>query len=180
MRSGLALATSTYTYNDARGFLTRVLTTKGATTLIDQTYARNPKGLITAITSPQGGRSWAYGYDALDRLITAANSNTPSESRTYAYDDADNLTYNSGLCAANPNLIYNRIIPPPPPAAPINLTATFAAQMTATMSSTIRADYVAAKIFDNNAATIALTYAGAAEWIKLDLGASYSIGQWRH
>ena len=50
-------------------------------TLIDQTYARNNKGMITAITSPQNGKSWAYGYDALDRLITAANSNTPAESR---------------------------------------------------------------------------------------------------
>jgi RHS repeat-associated protein len=26
--------------------------------------------------------------------------------RTFAYDDADNMTYNSGLCAANPNLAY--------------------------------------------------------------------------
>ena len=40
-------ATSAYTYNDARGFLTRVLTANGATTLIDQTYARNPNVTVT-------------------------------------------------------------------------------------------------------------------------------------
>lgn len=99
-------ATSIYSYNDQRGFLTRVLSSNGATTLIDQTYARNAKGMITAIASPQAGRSWTYGYDSLDRLTSAANANTPSESRTYAYDDADNMVYNSGLCAGSPNMVY--------------------------------------------------------------------------
>ena len=36
-------ATSTYSYNLQRGFLTRVLSTNGATTLIDQTYTRNAR-----------------------------------------------------------------------------------------------------------------------------------------
>ena len=102
-------AASAYTYNDARGFLTHVLTVNGAATLIDQSYTRNPRGQIVSIASPQAGKSWAYGYDALDRLITAANSNTPAESRTYAYDDADNMIYNSGLCAGSasaPNMVY--------------------------------------------------------------------------
>ena len=72
---------------------------------------RNPKGLITAITSPVPGRSWAYGYDGLDRLISANNGAGTANDRSYAYDDVDNLIYNSGLnvsglCPANPNLTY--------------------------------------------------------------------------
>jgi YD repeat-containing protein len=35
--------TTTYGYNDARGFLTRVLSVNCATTLIDLTYARNAR-----------------------------------------------------------------------------------------------------------------------------------------
>jgi RHS repeat-associated protein len=98
--------TSTYSYNDARGFLTRVLSTNGATTLLDQNYARNAKGMITATTSPDQGRSWAYGYDALDRLISADNQNGTADDATYAYDDADNMVFNSKLCAGSPNMAY--------------------------------------------------------------------------
>jgi RHS repeat-associated protein len=92
--------------NNARGFLTRVLSTNGATTLIDQNYARNAKGMITAIASPDVSRSWTYGYDGLDRLILADNGNGTADDRAYAYDTADNMIRNSGLCAANPNLVY--------------------------------------------------------------------------
>ena len=99
-------ATSTYSYNDQRGFLTRVLSTNGATTLLDQNYARNAKGMITATTSPEVGRSWTYGYDALDRLITADNQNGTTDDATYAYDDADNMVFNSKLCAGSPNMAY--------------------------------------------------------------------------
>ena len=65
-------------------------------------HTRNTKGMITAITSPDATRSWTYGYDALDRLITADNANGTGDDRAYAYDDADNMVFNSGLCAANP------------------------------------------------------------------------------
>jgi YD repeat-containing protein len=85
-----------------------VLSQKGATLHLDQTYARNPKGLITGITSPQVGNSWTYGYDGLDRLISAS-SDVTADTRSYGYDDADNMTFNSGLCAgsaASPNLTY--------------------------------------------------------------------------
>jgi YD repeat-containing protein len=80
--------TTTFTYNDQRGWLTRVLSQAGATLHLDQSYARNPKGLITGITSPQAGNSWSYGYDGMDRLI-AATSDVTADSRSYAYDDAD-------------------------------------------------------------------------------------------
>jgi RHS repeat-associated protein len=98
--------TSTYSYNNARGFLTRVMSVNGAVTIFDQTYTRNAKGLITAIASPDAGRSWIYGYDGLDRLISADNQNGTTDDSTYAYDDADNVIYNSKLCAANPNMVY--------------------------------------------------------------------------
>jgi RHS repeat-associated protein len=79
---------------------------QGATNLLSLGYTRNPRGLITAITSPVPANSWNYGYDLLDRLITADNGAGTADDRSYAYDDADNLIYNSGLCAANPNLAY--------------------------------------------------------------------------
>ena len=107
-------ATSTYSYNLQRGFLTRVLTSNGATTLLDQNYTRNARGMIKAITAPEAGRSWTYGYDGLDRLISADNQNGTADDATYAYDAggfsqnrlADNMVFNSKLCAANPNMVY--------------------------------------------------------------------------
>jgi YD repeat-containing protein len=62
--------------------------------------------MITATTSPDVGRSWTYGYDGLDRLISADNQNGTADDATYAYDDADNMVFNSKLCAANPNMVY--------------------------------------------------------------------------
>jgi len=102
---GNGVSTS-FTYNAARGWLDRVLTSNGATPLLDQTYTRNAKGLITAIVSPDASRAWTYGYDEIDRLILADNGVGSDDDRTYAYDDADNMIFNSGLCAANPNLTY--------------------------------------------------------------------------
>jgi YD repeat-containing protein len=75
-----------------------VLTRQGNQTLLDLNYTRNDKGMVTAISSPDPARAWAYGYDALDRLIAADNKGGTAEDRTYAYDDANNLTVNSALC----------------------------------------------------------------------------------
>jgi RHS repeat-associated protein len=99
-------AVATYSYNDQRGFLSGVSVAQGANNLLSLTYTRNAKGLISAITSPVAANNWTYGYDLLDRLITADNGAGAGDDRSYAYDDADNLIYNSGLCAANPNLVY--------------------------------------------------------------------------
>jgi RHS repeat-associated protein len=92
--------------NPQRGFLLRVLTMRNGVVALDQTYSRNARGMITQITSPQPGNGWTYGYDGLDRLISADNDNGVLDDRQYAYDDADNLIYNSGLCAGTPNLLY--------------------------------------------------------------------------
>ena len=59
---------TTYSYQDSRGFLSRVLTQKSTATLLDLTYTRNAKGLITAIASPDTTRAWTYTYDGIDRL----------------------------------------------------------------------------------------------------------------
>jgi RHS repeat-associated protein len=97
----------------------------GATTLLDQNYTRNARGMITATTSPDVGRSWTYGYDGLDRLISADNQNGTADDATYAYDDADNMVFNSKLCAANPNMVYLSPVtgqpPSPHPHAPISI-----------------------------------------------------------
>ena len=172
--------TTAFTYNAARGFLTRVLSSNGATTLFDQTYTRNSKGLITAIASPDASRSWTYGYDGLDRLILADNANGTADDRAYAYDGTDNLIYNSGLCAgsaASPNLVYPPIPPPPappPPPAIVNLTDTYFSQMAVTMSS-VNQSHVGANALDNTTATRARTGSNANEWLKLDMGGDYEV-----
>lgn len=97
--------TERFGYNEARGFLTRVLTQRNGQTLLDLAYARDARGLVTGISSPDPTRSWTYGYDALDRLVSADNQGGTAEDRSFAYDDADNLTANSGLCAGA-GLVY--------------------------------------------------------------------------
>jgi YD repeat-containing protein len=164
-----------YTYNDARGFLSRVLSSNGGNTLIDQTYTRNAKGLITAIASPDTTRSWTYGYDLLDRLITADNGNGTADDRSFAYDDADNLVFNSGLCAANPNLAYPSAAAPPPPAV-VNVTDTYPGQMAVTMSS-VDGSNVGSRALDNNTATQARTENEGNEWLKLDMGGSFEVAR---
>lgn len=107
------------TYNDQRGFLSRVLSQQNGQALLDLRYTRNAKGLVTAISSPEPGRSWSYGYDELDRLVTADNLGGTMDDRNYTYDDADNLIANSGLCAGS-SFVY----PPagsPRPHAPVSI-----------------------------------------------------------
>lgn len=97
--------TTSFGYNEARGFLSRVLTQKTGQTLLDLSYSRNAKGLITAVASPDPTRAWSYGYDALDRLVSADNLGGSGDDRTYAYDDADNMLANSSLCGGA-GLVY--------------------------------------------------------------------------
>ena len=100
---------ATLTYNAPRGWLTRNQVLQGATALQDETYARNSKGQLTSIASLLAGRNWAFTYDGLDRLTLADNGNGTADDPAYAYDAADNMIYNSALCAgsaASPNLIF--------------------------------------------------------------------------
>ncbi len=114
--------TTQFEYNDARGFLDRVLSANGATLHLDLTYARSPKGLITAITSPQAGNSWTYAYDGLDRLAMADTAGTLQD-RAYVYDAVDNMVFNSGLCAGPANLAYPAT-GAPRPHAPVSICGT--------------------------------------------------------
>jgi RHS repeat-associated protein len=112
-----------FTYDDQRGWLSRVLSSKDSTTHLDLTYTRNPKGLITSIASPTVANSWSYAYDGLDRLISANNGAGTVDDRTYAYDDADNMLFNSGLCAGSPTMVYPAT-GQPRPHAPIAICGT--------------------------------------------------------
>ncbi len=88
--------TTTNTYNDQRGWLTRVVTVKGATNLQDVTLARDAFGRITGITrAGQAADSWTYTYDTLDRLLSATNAGNAALSSTYTYDSAHNMLSNS-------------------------------------------------------------------------------------
>jgi RHS repeat-associated protein len=179
-------ASTDYTYNDARGFLTRVLTANGGVTIFDQNYTRNSKGMITAITAlgasnaADPARSWAYSYDAMDRLSLADNQNGTADDASFAYDDADNMVFNSKLCAANPNMVYAAQPFQPPPATTgntINITDTYTAQMAVTMSSdwSNYPYFPASQLIDNNPGTFAATNGGPLEWMKLDLGTTYQV-----
>ncbi len=95
-----------------------MLTRKDGQTLLDLSYSRNAKGMVTGIASPDPTRAWAYGYDALDRLVSADNLGGTAEDRSYAYDDADNLIANSALCSGS-GLVY--VAGAPRPHAPVSI-----------------------------------------------------------
>jgi RHS repeat-associated protein len=108
-------AVATYAYNPQRGWMTSVSVAHGGLFPLWQDYARNQKGMIIGITSyaPAPGHSWTYAYDELDRLKSAANTNTPVESRNYLYDAADNMLRNSGLnVTACPGLVADNMVYP--------------------------------------------------------------------
>ncbi len=97
--------TTTNTYNDARGWLMRVATVKGATVHQDIAFTRDAVGRILTVTS--AGRpndSWTYSYDSLDRLLTSTNAGIAALSNTFACDSAHNMLSNSqiGSYAQNP------------------------------------------------------------------------------
>ena len=62
------------------------------------TYDYDDAQRVTGITDADvAGRSWDYGYDALDRLTAAT---TVSESHGYTYDANGNRTSESGAASA--------------------------------------------------------------------------------
>ena len=64
--------TSTFVYDDLRGWLSSVQTVTGTTARMDQLYARNAASQITGIISDgDDTRNWTYAYDGLGRLKTA-------------------------------------------------------------------------------------------------------------
>jgi len=80
---------TTFTYSPTRRWVTRVTTSKGATVLLDDQYARDTLGRITGTTGSTASDSWIYGYDNADRLTSSDNlgDNTLDESFVYAAND---------------------------------------------------------------------------------------------
>jgi len=83
--------TTSFTYSPSRRWLTRVVTAKGATVLMDNQYVRDNLGRITAITGKAPEDSWVYGYDALGRLTSADNLGNNALDETYSYSLSGNL-----------------------------------------------------------------------------------------
>jgi RHS repeat-associated protein len=88
---------TTYGYSSTRGWLSSISAVNGTTTIESLTYGRDAAGRITSVAGGRPDESWTYGYDAFDQLLSAANTNTPSLSRTYTYDVGGNLTSNSAI-----------------------------------------------------------------------------------
>jgi len=101
--------TTSYAYSVPRGWLTCINTTGAGNANIQKlVYVRDIHGRITQVTSGQAGESWSYGYDDLDRLLSAGNGTTtpgaqPCDvgtgtlpvSQTFTYDSVDNMLTNS-------------------------------------------------------------------------------------
>ena len=78
---------TTYTY-DGLDRLTRLKDAKNNTVIADNNYQYNSAGDITQNIDQSG--THGYGYDAVDRLISATYTGAPNE--TYAYDGVGNRT----------------------------------------------------------------------------------------
>jgi RHS repeat-associated protein len=84
---------ATRAYTPARGYLERLQIARGGASLLDLTYARNPRGLITRVTSPDPAESHSYAYDEHRRLLSASQTGGPTQS--FSYDPIGNLTDSS-------------------------------------------------------------------------------------
>jgi RHS repeat-associated protein len=89
---------TTYGYQDNRGWLMDVDTVQGATVIQNLAYGRDALGRISGVaeTAPGAvGESWAYGYDDLDRLLSADNTGDNTLDQTFTYDNVGNMLTNS-------------------------------------------------------------------------------------
>lgn len=89
--------TTTYTYSPTRSWLNSVSTVKAATPIQSYTYTRDFAGRITGIDGDRANEDWSYGYDSLDRLLSAANTGAPALSQSFSYDLGGKLTSNSSV-----------------------------------------------------------------------------------
>src|SRR5262249_1552772 len=88
-----------YTYNDQRGWVTRIHSYHGATAIQDLQNTRNTEGQITQVTSPFTSEGWTYAYDVRHQLTSATNANDSSATQTFQYSNDANVTSNSRLGA---------------------------------------------------------------------------------
>ncbi|MER9918739.1 MULTISPECIES: RHS repeat-associated core domain-containing protein [unclassified Mesorhizobium] len=82
---------TTFAYSPTRRWVTRVTTSKGATILLDNQYARDNLGRITGTTGLTGSDSWTYGYDNADRLTSSDNLGDNTLDETFVYAANDNM-----------------------------------------------------------------------------------------
>jgi hypothetical protein len=54
-------------------------------------------GFITAVDGSRTNEEWSDGYDSLDRLLSAANTNTPALSQSFTCDAGGNILSNSAI-----------------------------------------------------------------------------------
>ena len=88
--------TTAFGYSPARGWLLTQLTNNTSPTpLQDVAYTRDALGHITAVASSLAGDSWTYGYDGLDRLLSADNASDNGLDQTFTYDLVGNMVTNS-------------------------------------------------------------------------------------
>ncbi|WP_306143142.1 RHS repeat-associated core domain-containing protein [Roseibium sp. MMSF_3412] len=87
------------TYDPNRRWLMSISASGGQTGLFEESYTRSDKGLITEVVSNRTNGNWQYGYDTVDRLVSATNLDDGLLSQSFAYDAADNITFNSSVGA---------------------------------------------------------------------------------
>jgi RHS repeat-associated protein len=82
---------TTFIYSPTRRWVTRVTTSKGATILLDDQYARDNLGRITGTTGLTAADSWTYVYDNADRLTSSDNLGDNTLDETFVYAANDNM-----------------------------------------------------------------------------------------
>ncbi|MGN8172520.1 RHS repeat domain-containing protein, partial [Agrobacterium sp. 22117] len=83
--------TTEFTYSPTRRWMTRVVTKKGTTVLMDNQYTRDKLGRIKTITGLTPSENWTYTYDDLGQLTQAVNAGNSALSETYTYSPSGNL-----------------------------------------------------------------------------------------
>ena len=98
-------------YNDA-GMPSSVALMRGGTTLYDASYTYDDAGNILGITSTAPALTATFGYDALNRLTSAAYSSGQHATYTYEYDEYGNMLHvreNGGLVFDKDYSAQNRV-----------------------------------------------------------------------
>ncbi len=96
--------TTTFTYDPKRRWLTKIVTLKDTTGVLNEAYERDKTGRITKVDV--GGSStaydWVYKYDRLGRIISTEFADDPnhSYSETFTYASNDNLLTRTRLAGS--------------------------------------------------------------------------------
>ncbi|SCL29481.1 RHS repeat-associated core domain-containing protein [Micromonospora pallida] len=88
---------TTRSHDTRRGWLDRITTTAGSTTIQDSTFTRDAKGKIKQIDSPFPDEGWTFEYDEVGQLTVATSASTPANHQTLSYDATGNIAANSRL-----------------------------------------------------------------------------------